>query len=271
MKTVQQQLNIPPFVFTTIVSYIDYTFPFHNTGANRRLTTYKVLEYCFLVLRSGMPWRSLEYCLKGERVTWHCIYKWFTKWSSRNVFQRAYEQLLKLYTKQRSLRKPILEFFTDTTFIKNVFGVNCVGPSPVDRGRKASKLSVLCDDLGVVHALTFHPGNKNDCRLLRHTLNSTKHVSLNGKLLCADKGYDTNQCRMWVKSKGMIDCILRKQTENVRLTKTSRIIVENVFGWLDTSRRLILRYDKMIQSYKSFTYLALFPIVGRRLQLIYKL
>ena len=116
-----------------------------------------------------------------------------------------------LVYQRRILRKPILHFFTDTTFVKNLFGEDCLGPSPVDRGRKACKLSVICDDMGVVHSLTFHPANKNDCRLLRHTLNANKRVHLQAVVLCADKGYDTAQCRQWIEEKGMIDCIIRKK------------------------------------------------------------
>ena len=157
--------------------------------------------------------------------------------------------------------------FSDTSFIKNLFGKDCVGPSPVDRGRKATKLSVVCDEIGVVHSLTFHPGNKNDSRILGHTLRQRHPSYWEGKTLSADKGYDTDKCRGWVRENGMLDAIMRKVTTKIAypLAPTPRrTIVENVFAWIDTSRRLIMRYEKQIAVYRSFTYLALLPIVGRR-------
>ena len=235
MVNIQNQLNIPPIV-------------------------------CFLVLQRGMPWRHLQFCLNEEKTSWHTIYKWFTIWSKHNIFQISYEHLLHLYSNQRSLKAPINQFFTDTTFIKNIFGINCLGPSPVDRGRKATKLSVVCDNLGVVHSLTFHPGNKNDSCLLHHTLGAMKSSKLKHKSLCADKGYDTTRCRDFLRITGMHDCIMHKKLSNSSCKK--RMIVENVFAWLDNSRRLIVRYDKKIQTYRSFTYLSLFLTLARRMESI---
>lgn len=264
MPKIQQELNIPPLVVSIISKFVNDRFPKNAMGAPRRLATQSIIEYSFLILRSGMTWRNLQFCLHGKKVTWHTIFYWFQKWSKAHIFRDAYHHLLALYTKRRILRKPILHFFTDTTFVKNLFGEDCLGPSPVDRGRKACKLSVICDDMGVVHSLTFHPANKNDCRLLRHTLNANKRVHLQGVVLCADKGYDTAQCRQWIEEKGMIDCIIRKKGGHDAAVSKNRTIVENVFGWLDRSRHLLVRYDKLISTYRSFTFLALLPILCRR-------
>ena len=258
--------GIPSIVTTIIVNTIDEHFPQRNIGAPRKLSTTESLHYCFIVLQSGISWRNLRYCTRGN-YTWYTVFYRFKQWVKQNILQKAYEKLLQIYNRRRQLRYAISSFFTDTSFIKNIFGMDCVGPSAVDRGRKASKLSVICDDIGVVHALTFHPSNKNDCRILRHTLNRRRTSYWRGKEMYADKGYDTNNCRSWLQENGMIDKIMRKSVDKhtVCNEKNKRIIVENVFAWLDTSRRLILRYEKFIASYRSFTYLALLPILGRRM------
>jgi transposase len=257
--------GLPSIVTTVIVNTIDEHFPPKKCGSPRKLKTIEALHYCFLVLRSGMPWRTLEYCIRGN-YTWHTIFYRFKQWNRKNIFEKAYNKLLVLYNKRRELRHPISFVFSDTSFIKNIFGVNCVGPSPVDRGRSATKISVICDDVGVVHSLTFHPSNKSDCCILRHTLNKQKRSYWQGKTMCADKGYDTQNCRLWLRENGLQDCIIRKKSPKHIETSLSskRTIVENVFAWLDTSRRLIMRYEKSISTYRSFTYLALCPIVGRR-------
>ena len=259
--------GIPTIVTSIIVNTIDEYFPPKSTGSHRKLKTIEALHYCFIVLRSGMPWRTLEYCMH-HNATWYTVFYRFNQWNKKNVFQKAYERILAIYNKRRALKNPIHMMFADTSFIKNIFGTDCLGPSPVDRSRNATKISTICDDLGVVHSLSFHPANKNDCRTLRHTLNKRHRTYWSGKSLCADKGYDTHNCREWLHHNGMIDHIMKKQSiEPARevAINNQRMIVENVYAWLDKSRRLLLRYEKMISTYRSFTYMALSSVTGRRL------
>jgi transposase len=41
--------------------------------------------------------------------------------------------------------------------------------------------------------------------------------------------------------------------------------VEHTFGWLDKYRRIILRYDAHVHSFRSFHYLASTHLLGNRL------
>jgi hypothetical protein len=45
----------------------------------------------------------------------------------------------------------------DTSFVKKIYGRDCVGRNPTDRGRKATKLSALVAADGVPLALAFFP------------------------------------------------------------------------------------------------------------------
>ena len=58
----------------------------------------------------------------------------------------------------------------DTSFIKNVHGSDVVGPNPTDRGRMASKISLLTDSRGTPLCAVFHKANKHDGSTLKHTL-----------------------------------------------------------------------------------------------------
>ena len=79
-----------------------------------------------------------------------------------DVFRAAYEQLLRVYRKKR---EP-LRYSIDSTMVKNVYGRDCLGRNPVDRGRKGSKMSVAVDDLGVLFGCCLHPANIPDVSLL---------------------------------------------------------------------------------------------------------
>ena len=56
--------------------------------------------------------------------------------------------------------------------IKNIQGVDCVGKNPTDRGRLASKLSVICDCDQVPVSACFFPANKSDVTTTIDTVDS---------------------------------------------------------------------------------------------------
>ena len=57
-------------------------------------------------------------------------------------------------------------FDANTTAYKNIYGKDCVGKNPTDRGRKATKLSVIVDEKGVPHSLHASEGNVSDMKLM---------------------------------------------------------------------------------------------------------
>ena len=81
------------------------------------------------------------------------------------------------------------------------------------------------------------------------------------RYLLSDKGYDSKRCRDYVTNKGFIQKIPKRGTTGNADTEKKRYIVEHTFGWLDLYRRLILRYDKKINTYSEFTFLALSNMV----------
>ena len=208
------------------------------------------------VLESGCQWSHLE-VLNGS---WKTVYHYFVKWSNTHLFQKAYDQILSIYHKRRGMSSRLL---VDTSFIKNVFGRDCVGASPFDRGRNATKVSALVDESGIPLAFTFHPGNKNDSRTLEHTL-SKAPISLDGKELYADKIYDSEHCRSIIMRNRMTNKVSKKKSQGVPADNGIRIVVEHTFSWLDKFRRILVRYEGQVKHLRSFHYLAASQITGRR-------
>ena len=110
-----------------------------------------VLEYVLLVLRSGMAWRHLQQtrCPYDDRT----VYSFFRRWSRHRIFASAYQALYKLYTRRRRPKYHCI----DSTYIKSIYGRDCVGRNPTDRGRRATKLSAIVDDRGIPISLFFLP------------------------------------------------------------------------------------------------------------------
>ena len=242
-------------------SFAETAFPASKTGRPRAVNTDVMIEYIFYMLRTGVQWRLLPV---QNDLSWQTVHRHFQNWSERGIFQKTYEHLLKLYLHKFSKMRKCL--ITDSSFIKNMFGIDCLGPSSVDRGRKASKLSIIVDELGVVWNATFHPGNKSDGKAFVHTLTQARylHPFVKGKTFYADKAYDSARCDAIVEATCMENKCCRR---NIIYPFCSiRARVEHVFAWLDKYRRILVRYERKIVNYKSLTYLALLSKLTNALQ-----
>ena len=178
------------------------------------------------------------------------------------VFERAYSAAIKL-SRRRGKRG---EFYcVDTSFVKNVFGRDCVGKNPTDRGRKATKVSAILDETGIPIALSFFPANVHDSKTLMPTIRARVTGPHVRKPLYADKGYDSRALRHEVVQAGFTDRFSRRRENTHIVVNRRRNVVERFFAWLDKSRRLIMRFDQKIHVYISWTWLACLNILTRRL------
>lgn len=69
----------------------------------------------------------LETHLEVNNASWKTVYHYFSLWSRANLFEKAYKHFMSWYTKMHGLSQ---ELIVDTSFIKGVYGRDCVGPSP---------------------------------------------------------------------------------------------------------------------------------------------
>jgi hypothetical protein len=90
------------------------------------------------VLGGPLKW---AYALQGASPK--TVYHHFNRWSKQRVFKRAFEDLRSKY-----LTLPRKALIADCSFVKNIYGRCVVGRNPTDRGRKATKVSLLADERG---------------------------------------------------------------------------------------------------------------------------
>ena len=133
----------------------------HRLGRPRTGSFDEVYNNILKVVRTGMQWRHLQ----PKSVSYITIFKTMHKWNNANVFRTAYARLLRLYSRKRRSRN----YCIDSSFVKNKYGRDCTGRNPTDRGRKATKVSVVVDDRGVLLSSLFTPGNWADMGLLEPT------------------------------------------------------------------------------------------------------
>ena len=230
---------------------------FFSFGRPRSFSFSYILDRILYVLCSGCQWSRLPV----STCSWKTIYHYFSLWSKNHLFQHAYLDLVRVYLKIRPRSSTRI---IDTSFVKNVFGRQCVGPSPFDRGRNATKVSTITDHTGIPLVFTFHQGNRNDSRTLFHSLSKCRFLSPQDKLY-ADKIYDTDHCRNILLQFQLQNFISKKKRPTPTCDNRVRIVVEHTFSWLDKYRRLILRYDSLISTFRSFHYLASLHLLGNRI------
>lgn len=163
---------LPPFVNTIVESYVRKLHGPETTIGRPRATTYStIIDMIFYVLRSGCQWRLLP--TKGL-VSWQTVHRYFRFWSRKGIFEKTYKHLLGFYLMHSGKNKSFM--ITDCSFVKNICGIDCTGPSAVDRGRKANKISVIVDETGIPWGITFHKGNKHDAKAFCHTTQEIKKL-----------------------------------------------------------------------------------------------
>lgn len=239
-----------------ILNHVTRSFQTSNLGRTN-CDPRIILKYILIVLQSGMPWRHL--CNTDCPYDFRTVHTFFRKWSRHHVFKDAYCALHKLYSSKRRTKYHCI----DSSYIKNIYGRDCVGRNPTDRGRKATKLSAIVDDNGIPSALFFCCGNTSDYNTVVPTLESSICQIKTRIPLYADKGYDSNKVRTCIRNHNYVDRVCKRGVRIHRVVNRKRGIVERFFSWLDKNRRLILRYDALHCSLSSFTWLASCRIISR--------
>ena len=230
---------------------------FRPVGRPRILSFSYILDRILFLLSSGSQWSNLPV----SNGSWKTIYHYFSLWSKHNLFNHAYDDLLRVYRKIKPKSNILI---VDTSFVKNVFGHDCTGPSPFDRGRNSTKVSTITDHNGIPLVFTFHRGNRNDSRTLFHSLSKCKFVSPSNQLY-ADKIYDSSHCKDVISHFHLQNCVSKNNYTTSKRNNRIIIVVEHTYSLLDKYRRIILRYDSHIHSFKSFHYLASLHLLGNRI------
>ena len=118
------------------------------------------------------------------------------------------------------------------------------------RGGRTSKIHCLADDRGRPVAFALTPGNVADISVavpLLGAVTSPKH-------LIADKAYDADSLRNWLKFRRIEAVIPSTASRTVpypldRAVYRRRNLIERLFCRLKNWRRLATRYDRLARNY----------------------
>ncbi|KOU71485.1 transposase [Streptomyces sp. IGB124] len=134
------------------------------------------------------------------------------------------------------------------------------GPDPVDRGKKGSKIHLITERTSLPISVGFSGASLHDSQALEPLVRGIPPIrSRRGprrrrpaKLL-ADKGYDYDHLRRWLRSRGIRHRIARRGVESSTVLGRHRWTVERTMSWLAGCRRLHRRSERKAEHFLAFT------------------
>jgi transposase len=133
----------------------------------------------------------------------------------------------------------------------------------VDRGKAGSKIHVLSDAAGLPLATAVSAANTHDKHALRPLFLAIPPIrSRRGPRrrkpakARADKGYDFDDLRGWLRGRGIVPRIARRGIESSERLGRHRYKIERTIAWLFGYRRLTIRYERYGHLFTAFLTLA---------------
>jgi len=121
-----------------------------------------------------------------------------------------------------------------------------------------TKIHGVVDGLGNPLCLLLSAGNESDVHNAPPLLCG---LSIDGSIINADKGYDSQEFVDWLKSLGAIPNIPSRETNKVQRecdwwVYKERHLIETFWQKIKQFRRVATRYDKLAKSFLGFVYIA---------------
>jgi transposase len=254
-----------------IIKKIDEYSPIKR---KRDFDTRFCLKYVLKVLKCNIPWKYIQ-----SKAHFTTIYKRFLCWKRDNVFDKIWKDCLTIYSREQFVKNKDWAniLIIDSTMIKNNAGVDGTGYNHFDRNRQATKQSIICDENQVPLSCSFYPANISDVKTIIKSIEQ-----LNGKLrlndskctsIIGDKGYLIKQAdqddilnRYNVKLLAQPRQNMKKQLSKEDSSKfNNRSRIENLFCRLDKFARLRSRFDRKLDNYETFNFMAMIILTIKKL------
>ncbi|WP_432120813.1 IS5 family transposase [Streptomyces sp. S1] len=236
-------------------------------GGRRRAGDREALAAIIFVATSGCTWRQLPPVFGPA---WPTVYRRFAQWSRDRVWARLYRVILDKLGARGEL--DWTRCAIDSVSLRAAKGGHLTGPNPTDRGKRGSKIHLICDRNGLPLSLGISGVNMHDSQGLEPLVRGIPPIrSRRGPRrrrpakLHADKGYDYDHLRRWLRKRGIRHRIARRGVESSQRLGRHRWVVERTVSWLAGCRRLHRRYERKAEHFLAFVGIAATLIGYRRL------
>lgn len=220
------------------------------------------------VLRTGARWADLPRRY-GAASTCHLRLQ---RWQGQGTWERLWRALLSRLDQQHRL--DWRQAHLDATFVSAKKGGEAIG---LTRKGKGSKVMTVVDGHGTPLGLLVDSAQRAEIKLAQPTLATISVPRPRGRPknrpqeLVADKGYDSQAFREWLRCRGIRPCIPHRRGKRPRRGRKAKLAgyrerwrVERTFAWLGGFRRIVVRYERQVAVYSALVILAAIAICLRR-------
>ena len=230
-------------------------------GALCRVNLREVVDALLYLSRTGCQWRMLPHDLPP----WEVVYYYFRQWRDDGTLERINGEL------RTDLRVSVGKDPEPSVAIldsQSVKTTETSGMRGYDAGKKVNgiKRHLLVDTLGLMLAVVVLTASIQDHDGARTLLAKVKGKLPRLKKIWADGGYASTLVD-WVKSVcgWVLEIVKRMDTAQGFEVLSHRWIVERTLGWLNRSQRLSKNYERLSTSSEAMVYLAMLPLMTKRL------
>ena len=166
------------------------------------------------------------------------------EWIVAGVIDALREMALEAYDRMIGLEPQ--ELAVDSCITKAPCGGEKAGRSPVDRGKRGIKRSVVVDGRGIPLGSVSAPANRHDSPLLAPTLDAARALGLvtENARVHLDRGYDSELTRTRLLERELVAEISQKGRP-APLNATGRWVVERTNSWQNAHKKLVWCTEKV--------------------------
>jgi hypothetical protein len=261
--------RLKSFLKTKLIAYLT-SIKKNNRGRKRTIDLDKFLTCLFFLTDNSV---KMSYIKDYFQIPKSTYYYYFNLIMKANFLGNIYKEFINMY----NMTHPISYLITDTFTVKSMDGSKGLGRSCTDRGRKGLKVSLICDQNLVTHAVRLEPANVHDSKILVPTINDSI-TNLKGKCCLADSGYAGSKYISKVEKQTSVKLLSKpKRTSNKlkmshcvspqesELIKKKTNNIERLNGNIRNFRGLMVKYTKKTSSYLTYLYVALLCVTCYRI------
>jgi transposase len=187
------------------------------------------------------------------------------EWMEAGLMDALEEIALEAYDRMIGLE--LADVSVDGCITKAPCGGEKAGKSPVDRGKRGIKRSVMVDAGGIPLAVVAAGANRHDSPILSPTLDAAKGKAAvelpEDASVHLDRAYDSRETRRLLEERGLVGVIANKGVP-AALTAGLRWIVERTNSWHNAHKKLVWcteREGRVIDFWIAFSNVVI--VVGR--------
>jgi transposase len=259
--------RMPEEFFQLVSHHLPPEQPVGPRGGRRPKPHRVVMNVIWFVLATGCRYEDvpLELGCSGRAAQ-----RRLRLWQEMGIWDRLHADLLGLLKRAGKLDPDLV--VVDSVLVRAFGGGEQTGRSPVDRGKKGSKHTVMVDRHGVPLAVRTAGANESDhTQIIPIVLEFPRVKGKPGRPkqlpdeLYADRGYDSDVTRGILAWLGVEPHIGRRGTPHRSGLGKVRWVVERTISWIKGLRRMRVRYDRLGVTQEAWNTLAVSVICFRLL------